>query len=414
MRVEVLKITMKAGKGGKGMSRLAEFAHSLQEKMVERRRHLHKHPELSFQEHDTSRWISERLRELGVGVAEGVGGNGVVGRIKGNHPGPTVAFRADMDALPIQDEKEVPYRSGVPRVMHACGHDGHTTMLLGLAEILQGNLEEVRGEVVLLFQHAEEQTPGGAISMIESGCLEGVEAIFGVHLWTPLPTGRVGVCNGPAMAATDRFEVEIVGKGGHGGFPHQTIDALVVAAKAILDLQLLVSRYVDPLQPAVVSVGQLSAGSAFNIIAERATFEGTVRTLSEEVRSLIEDKMERLVKGACEGTGASYDLEYHRGHPPLVNHPSQTDVVRRAIAGSDRCTLVEMNPIMGGEDFAYYLQEVPGCFFFVGAGNKDKDAVYPHHHPKFDFDEDALSVGVEAMLATYLQYTTNNGTEGTV
>jgi amidohydrolase len=163
-----------------------------------------------------------------------------------------------------------------------------------------------------------------------------------------------------------------------------------------------------------VSVGQLSAGSAFNIIAERAMFEGTVRTLSEEVRSLIEEKMERIVKGVCEGTGASYDLEYQRGYPPLVNHPAQTDVVRRAIEGSDRCTLEEMKPIMGGEDFAYYLQEVPGCFFFVGAGNEDKGAVYPHHHPKFDIDEDALSVGVEAMLATYLQYTTNNGTEGTV
>jgi amidohydrolase len=393
--------------------RLAELAPSLQEKMVERRRYLHQRPELSFQEHDTARWVSERLRELGVEVTEGVGGNGVIGRIRSAHPGPTVAFRADMDALPIQDEKEVRYRSAVPKVMHACGHDGHTTMLLGLAEILQGNLDEVRGEVVLLFQHAEEQTPGGAKSMIEDGCLDGVEAIFGVHLWSLLPTGRLGVCGGPAMAATDRFEVEIVGKGGHGGFPHQTVDALVVAAKAILDLQLLVSRYVDPLEPAVVSVGRLSAGSAFNIIAERATFEGTVRTLSEEARSLVEEKMEQIVKGVCEGTGASYGLEYQRGYPPLVNHPTHTEVVRRAIEESDRGTLVEMKPIMGGEDFAYYLQEVPGCFFFVGAGNEKKGAVFPHHHPKFDIDEDALSVGVEAMLATYLRYTTNNETEGT-
>lgn len=384
---------------------LAELAPTLQDKMVERRRHLHQRPELSFQEHDTSRWVSERLRELGVMVTEGVGGNGVVGRIKGAHPGPAVAFRADMDALPIQDEKEVPYRSKVPKVMHACGHDGHTTMLLGLTEILQRNLDEVRGEVVLLFQHAEEQVPGGAVSMIEDGCLEGVDAIFGIHLWTPLPIGQVGVCSGPAMAATDRFEVEIVGQGGHGGFPHQTVDAVVVAAKVILDLQLLVSRYVDPLESAVVSVGKLGAGSSFNVIAERATLEGTVRTLSEEVRSLVERKMERIVKGVCEGTGATYDLKYQRGYPPLVNHPAETDLVRRAIEGSGRCTLVEMKPIMGGEDFAYYLQEVPGCFFFVGAGNEDKGATYPHHHPRFDFDEDALSVGVEALLVTYLQYT---------
>ncbi len=385
--------------------RLAELAPSLHEKMVERRRYLHQRPELSFQEQDTSRWVSERLKELGVSVTERVGGNGVVGRIKGAHPGPTVAFRADMDALPIQDEKDVPYKSRVPKVMHACGHDGHTTMLLGLAEILQSNLDEVRGEVVLLFQHAEEQTPGGAISMIEDRCLDGVEAIFGVHLWTPLPIGQVGVCGGPAMAATDHFEVEIVGEGGHGGFPHQTVDALVVAAKAILDLQLLVSRYVDPLESAVVSVGKLNAGSSFNVIAERATFEGTVRTLSEEIRSLVEHKMEQIVKGVCEGMGASYNLKYQRGYPPLVNHPEETDVVRRAIEGSDRCTSMEMKPIMGGEDFAYYLQKVPGCFFFVGAGNEDKGAVYPHHHPKFDIDEDALGVGVEALLATYLQYT---------
>lgn len=385
--------------------RVAELAPSLHQKMVERRRHLHQHPELSFQERETSQWVSERLRELGVSVTEGVGGNGAVGRIRGAHPGPTVAFRADMDALPIQDEKEVPYRSRVPKVMHACGHDGHTTMVLGLAEILQSNLDEVRGEVVLLFQHAEEQTPGGAIAMIEDGCLEGVEVIFGVHLWTPLPTGQVGVCSGPAMAATDRFEVDIVGAGGHGGFPHQTVDAVVVAAKAILDLQLLVSRYVDPLESAVVSVGKIGAGSSFNVIAERATFEGTVRTLSEETRSLIERKMEQIIEGVCVGTGASYDLRYQRGYPTLVNHPEETDVVRRAVEGSGECTLVEMKPIMGGEDFAYYLQEVPGCFFFVGAGNQDKGAVYPHHHPKFDFDEDALSVGVEALLATYVQYT---------
>jgi amidohydrolase len=391
--------------GRKGVIRMVELAPSLQEKMVERRRYLHQHPELSFQEHDTPRWVRDQLTELGIGVTEGVGGNGVVGRIRGTRPGPTVAFRADMDALPIQDEKEVPYKSKVPRVMHACGHDGHTTILLGLAEILQTNLDEVRGEVVLLFQHAEEQTPGGAVSMIKDGCLEGVEAIFGVHLWTPLPTGQVGVCSGPAMAATDHFEVQIVGQGGHGGFPHQTVDSIVVAAKAILDLQLLVSRYVDPLEPAVVSVGKLSAGSSFNVIAERATFEGTVRTLSEEVRSLVEQKMEQIVKGVCEGTGASYDLKYQRGYPPLVNDAAQTDVVRRAIEGSDRCTLVEMKPIMGGEDFAYYLQKVPGCFFFVGAGNEDKGAVHPHHHPRFDIDEDALSVGVEALLATYLQYT---------
>ncbi len=385
--------------------RIAELVSPLQEGLVERRRHLHQHPELSFQEYQTSQWVKDRLSELNIEVREEVGGNGVVGRIKGDDSGPTVAFRADMDALPIQEETGTPYRSKTSGVMHACGHDGHTAMLLGLAEILQSNLNKVKGEVVLLFQHAEEQTPGGAISMIEDGCLEGVEAIFGVHLWTPLEVGKVGVCGGPAMAATDRIKVEVIGEGGHGGFPHQAVDAVVVAAKTIIDLQVLVSRYIDPLESAVVSIGELNAGGSYNVIAERAEFEGTVRTLNEEVRSFMEQKIEQLIKGTCEGMGASYSLEYERGYPPLVNHSAETDVVRRAIERLESHTLVEMKPIMGGEDFAYYLREVPGCFFFVGAGNEEKGATYPHHHPRFDIDEDALSVGVEALLATYLEYT---------
>ncbi len=393
------------GRGKKMAGQIAELISPLQAEMVERRRYLHQNPELSFHEYQTSQWVSDRLRELDIKVTEGVGGNGVVSRIRGNHSGPTVAFRADMDALPIQEETEAPYKSKSPGVMHACGHDGHSSMLLALAEGLQRNLNNVKGEVVLLFQHAEEQTPGGAISMIEDGCLEGVEAIFGVHLWTPLETGKVGVCSGPAMAATDRVNVEVVGAGGHGGFPHQAVDAVVVAAKAILDLQVLVSRYVDPLESAVVSIGKLNAGGSYNVIAERAEFEGTVRTLNEEVRSLVEQKMEQILKGTCEGMGASYNLEYQRGYPPLVNHAAETDVVRQAIEGLESPTLVEMNSIMGGEDFAYYLQEVPGCFFFIGAGNEEKGTTYPHHHPHFDIDEDALSIGVQALLATYLEYT---------
>jgi amidohydrolase len=278
-------------------------------------------------------------------------------------------------------------------------------MLLGLAEVLQNDLDQVRGEVVLIFQHAEEQIPGGAASMIEDGCLRGVDAVFGVHLNTVLGTGQIGVCEGPAMAAADRFGVEISGSGGHGGFPHQTVDALVVAARAVLDLQLVVSRYVDPLQPAVVSVGKLEAGSGFNVIAGKASLQGTVRTLSEEVRDLVEAKIDQTLRGLCEGTGASYGLDYQRGYPPLVNHPAASETVREAVRGLGRYELVEREPIMGGEDFAYYLREVPGCFFFVGAGNEEKGTTYPHHHPRFNIDEDALPVGIEAMLATYRRYT---------
>ncbi|MBA2443642.1 MAG: amidohydrolase, partial [Rubrobacter sp.] len=349
----------------------------LKDRVVENRRRLHRHPELSFQERETARWISARLEDLGIEHREGVGGNGVVGRIVGGRPGPTVAFRADFDALPIQEETDAPYVSTSPGVMHACGHDGHTAMLLGLAEVLQNDLDQVHGEVILIFQHAEEQIPGGAASMVEDGCLRGVDAVFGVHLNTVLRTGQIGVCEGPAMAAADRFGVKISGSGGHGGFPHQTVDALVIAARAVLDLQLIVSRYVDPLQPAVVSVGKLEAGSGFNVIAGRASLQGTVRTLSEEVRDLIEEKIDQTLRGLCEGTGASYELDYQRGYPPLVNHAAASETVREAVRGLDRYELVEREPIMGGEDFAYYLREVPGCFFFVGAGNEEKGTTYP-------------------------------------
>ncbi|EKP94065.1 amidohydrolase [Thermaerobacter subterraneus DSM 13965] len=368
-------------------------------------RHLHQHPELSFQEVETPRFIAERLKEAGIPARTGVGGRGVVGVVEGARPGPAVALRADFDALPIQDEKDVPYRSQVPGVMHACGHDAHTATLLAVGRVLMEERHRLRGRVVLIHQFAEEVAPGGAKPMIEDGCLDGVDVIFGTHLWTPLPVGRVGYCPGYAMAAADRFEIEILGQGCHAAAPHQGVDPILVAAQVVTQLQQVVGRMVDPLEPAVVSVGTLHAGTAFNVIPETATLTGTVRTLSPAVRDRMEVLLERLVRGTCEAHGAGYRFRYERGYPALFNHEDMTAFAAEAIGRYAGAEAVErVAPVMGGEDFAYYLQKVPGCFFFTGAGNPEVGASYPHHHPRFDIDERAMLVAGRALLAVTLRY----------
>lgn len=373
--------------------------------MVAWRRHLHQYPELSFREVETPRFIAERLESFGVEVRTGVGGRGVVGIIEGGRPGRTVALRADFDALPIQDEKDVPYRSRVPGVMHACGHDAHTATLLGVARVLAGRREELCGRVVLIHQFAEEQAPGGAKPMIEDGCLDGVDAIFGTHLWTPMPVGRIGYCPGYAMAAADRFEIEIVGRGGHGASPHETVDPVLVACELVPKLQHIVGRMVDPLEPAVISVGSIHAGTAFNVIPATATITGTVRTLSPKVRELVEARLEQVTRGVCTAYGARYRFRYERGYPALFNHEEETRFVAETVERFAGAEAVErIRPVMGGEDFAYYLERVPGCFFFTGAGNPEVNAVYPHHHPRFDIDERAMLVAGRALLAVTLRF----------
>lgn len=370
--------------------------------MVERRRYLHQHPELSFHEVDTPQFIAERLTELGIEVRTGVGGRGVVGTIRGGQPGKTVALRADFDALPIQDEKEVDYRSTVPGVMHACGHDGHTATLLAVAEILVGQKEHLAGNVVLIHQHAEEVVPGGARDMIADGCLDGVDVIFGTHLWSTTKLGTIGYRVGPVMAAADKFELTLFGRGGHGAKPHETIDAVVLGATVVKELQSIVSRRLDPLQQAVLTIGTLHAGNTFNVIADSAELTGTIRTFDPLVADQIVKEMERTIKGVCDAAGATYTFRYERGYPAVVNHSAETELVRAVasdVVGADQ--VFEIAPTMGGEDFAYYLQQVPGTFFFTGAGD---ETFYPHHHPKFDFEEQAMQYAARILIEATKRY----------
>lgn len=362
------------------------------EKMVDWRRYLHQNPELSYHEKNTALFVANKLREWGFEVRENVGGGGIVAKINGGRStGVTVALRADMDALEIQDQKDCDYASQVPGVMHACGHDGHTSTLLAVAKVLADEKEQLPGDFVLLFQHAEEISPGGAASMIADGALEGVHAVYGVHLWSILPYGTMSSLSGPFMAAADEFNIEVHGKGGHGGLPHQTVDAVAVGAHLIVNLQSIVSRNIDPTKSCVVSVGSFSGGTGFNVIAEKATMIGTVRTFNPEVLQLVRKRIEEVTATTCDMFNATYKFEYKLGYPPVMNHEAEVERFMRVgkeIVDAD--SVMKSPQIMAGEDFSYYLQQVPGCFMFVGAGNEEKGIVYPHHHPRFDIDERAM------------------------
>ncbi|REK67325.1 MAG: amidohydrolase [Cohnella sp.] len=371
---------------------------SLQEDMVRWRRHLHRNPELSFQERETSRFIANHLEAWGYEVTRAAG-TGVIARLKGGRPGRTIALRADIDALPIQDEKTCEYASAVPGVMHACGHDAHTAELLGVARYYSLHREEMPGERVLLFQPAEETLPGGALRMIAEGALDGVAAVYGVHLWSPFPYGIVATRPGPFMASPDEFEIELIGRGGHGGLPHQSADALVAGAHLVTALQTIVARNVNPLESAVLSVGRFQSGTANNVIAERSKLAGTVRSLKPEVRSLMRSRLEEVVRHTAALHGVEANFQFVEGYPPVVNDEREAHRILRvasALLGKDR--VLECEPIMAGEDFSYYLNERPGCFFFVGAGREDGSSP-PHHHPRFDIDERAMLVAARLLVA---------------
>ncbi|TCZ79443.1 amidohydrolase [Paenibacillus albiflavus] len=374
------------------------------DEMVGWRRHLHQYPELSFMEKATPVFIADKLRSYGYEVREHVGGNGVVAKISGGKTsGITVALRADMDALPIQDLKSCEYASTVPGVMHACGHDGHTSSLLAIAKVLADQKEQLPGNFVLIFQHAEEISPGGANPMIQDGVLDGVDAIYGVHLWSLLPYGTISSRSGAIMAASDEFKIEVNGKGGHGGLPHQTVDAVVVSSHIVVNLQSIVSRNVDPTESCVISVGTINGGTGFNVIAESTSMIGTVRTFHPDVLELVSTRMEEVIAGTCKMFHADYRFEYNRGYPPVINHAGEAERFKRVGQQVvDQAQVLESPQMMAGEDFAYYLQQVPGCFMFVGAGNEEQGIVYPHHHPRFDFDERAMLNGAKLLLAMAL------------
>ncbi|KAA9030646.1 M20 family metallopeptidase [Niallia endozanthoxylica] len=391
------------------MEKLYQLLEQEYGEMVEIRRHLHQHPELSFEEVETPKYIARFHEKLGHEVRTGVGGRGVVATLKGGKPGPTVALRADFDALPIQEENDVPYKSKVDGVMHACGHDGHTASLLGLAKVLNQMQEDLPGNVVFIHQHAEELPPGGAIAMIEDGCLDGVDVIFGTHLWATCPLGEIGYRTGPFMAAPDRFDIKIQGYGGHGSQPELTKDSIVIAGQLIGNLQQIVSRKVSPLDTAVVSVCSIEAKNPYNIIADSVSMTGTVRTFTEEVRSFVEKEIDRVTKGTCLVSDADYTYTYTRGYPPTVNHKEETELLARVAGLAPGVESVkEYAPQMGGEDFSYYLQHVKGTFFFTGAEKAGRESSYPHHHPKFDIDERALLIAAQVLGTATIEYMKNH------
>jgi amidohydrolase len=383
------------------MTPIREAIQYLQGDLVDWRRQLHQHPELGFREHLTATFIHQRLTAWGIQHEMGVAQTGIVALLHGAEPGPVLAIRADMDALPILEENEVSYRSRHDGIMHACGHDGHTAIALGTAYYLSQHPDTFRGTVKLIFQPAEEG-PGGAAPMVAAGVLRNpaVDAIIGLHLWNNLPLGTVGVRSGPLMAAVELFDCEIQGKGGHGAMPHQTVDSIVVGAQVVNALQTIVARNVDPLEAAVVTVGKFQAGQAHNVIADTAQLSGTVRYFNPQLGMLMPERIEQIVAGVCQAYGASYRLDYWKLYPPVINNEKMADLVR-SVATTVVETPAGVVPdcqTMGGEDMSYFLQEVPGCYFFLGAANETLGLAYPHHHPRFDFDETALGVGVELFV----------------
>ena len=361
------------------------------------RRDFHQYPELGFDEHRTSKIIGEALKEMGLAPQMNVGKTGVTADLTFGE-GPTIALRADMDALPMQETSGLDFSSKHDGVMHACGHDGHMAMLLGAAKVLTQNGDSFNGTVRFIFQPAEEGA-GGARYMIEDGCLDGVDEIYGIHVWNYQPVGEVGITDGPVLAAADMFEINIKGIGGHGAAPQGTVDAVVVSSHLVQALQTIVSRNTNPLESTVVTIGTISGGHNFNIIADEVTLSGTARAYTEENRNLIKTRMTEIIDGVAKTFGAEISFDYEDGYPPTINH---TDPVNKVLKAAERVVGEKAGMpylSMGGEDFSYYLQKIPGCFFFVGsAPNDQKLFETPHHCSHFTMDERALLVGPSIYL----------------
>lgn len=374
---------------------------ALQPDLVAWRRQIHQYPELGFKEHLTSEFIAKKLEEWGIDHQTKIAKTGIVAIIEGKQPGPVLAIRADMDALPIQEENEVSYKSCHQGVMHACGHDGHTAIALGTTYYLSQHKQDFYGTVKIIFQPAEEG-PGGAKPMIEAGVLKNpdVEAIIGLHLWNNLPVGIIGVGEDAIMAAVDIFDCTIFGRGGHGAMPHQTIDAILVGSQIVNNLQTIVSRNIDPLESAVVTIGYFQGGDTYNVIADKVQLKGTVRHFNPKLKEYFHTRIEQIIAGICQSHNATYKLNYQHIYPAVINEKSMSDLVK-SVAESVVETpagLVPKCQTMGGEDMSFFLQEVPGCYFFLGSADFDRNLSYPHHHPRFDFDEKVLSIGVEMFV----------------
>ena len=378
-----------------GLSLIDAEAARMGDEMVRLRRDFHAHPELGLKEKRTSGIVADYLQGLGLEVETGIAGTGVVGLLAGGAPGRTLMLRSDMDALPVQEQGDAPYRSRTKNVMHACGHDGHMANLLGTAAVLSRFREQLKGQVKFVFQPAEE-FPGGAKLMVEEGVLENprVDAAFGLHLVTSLPLGCIGWSRGVMMAAMDSFTLRIRGKSGHSAMPEGSVDAILAGARVISALQGLIVRDVSSPGAALVNVGTITGGSASNVVAEEVVLTGTVRTIDRDVRAGFPAAMMRAIDGAAGGMKASFELDYEHGYPPVVNDPAMSDlfadVIRQTPWGQG---LIELPPVMGSEDMSFYFERVPGCFIFLGAGNPERGITAPLHSSRFDFDESALVMG---------------------
>jgi amidohydrolase len=364
------------------------------ELVIRIRRDLHRIPETAYTEKKTSAYVAEHLRREGLEVQTGIATYGVVGLLNTGRPGPTLLLRADMDALPVTEDTGLPFASAHDGVMHACGHDAHVAMVLVAATVLNRVKDELNGTIKFLFQPAEEG-PGGAKPMIDEGVLENpqVDYSIGCHVWPQIPEGTIGVRSGPFMAAMDRFDIKIIGRSGHGAMPHLCVDALEVGTQVVSALQRISSRHMNPLEPAVVTVGMFHAGTAFNIIPGEAQLTGTTRTFNLDIWNSWAERLETVVRGVCESMGADFEMKFSKGYPPTINDDMMAEVVRRCaqkVAGEDKVVVPEQS--MGGEDMSYFLQQSKGCFYALGVGRQE---FTPLHSNRFDLDENVLALGVE-------------------
>ena len=371
-------------------------------KIIKIRRDIHKHPELSFQEFRTAKLVSDSLKKFGLEVDENIGKTGVVGILKGARPGKTIAFRADMDALPIQETSDLSYKSVNDGVMHACGHDAHTAMLLVAAEILSKNIEQISGKIKFIFQPAEEGF-GGAKFMIDDGALEGVEEIYGLHVWNYQESGTIGLKSGPVMAAADKFEIIINGIGGHGAAPQGTVDCVVVSSYLIQSLQTIVSRNTNPIDSTAITIGQINGGYNFNIIADKVILKGTARSYTEN-RLMIKKRLQEIINGTESMFNAKIELIYEDGYPPVINDIATTKKLSRIANKIVGNKLISPYLSMGGEDFSYFAQKSPRMFLFLGTMPNGKDKMStPHHCSHFDIDEDSMVIGTSVFVELALQ-----------
>ena len=384
-----------------------ELAKVNKDYVINLRREFHKNPEASFKEFNTSKRIKEELDKMEIEYVS-CASTGVVATIKGNYPGKTVALRADIDALSVQELSNIEYKSLVPGMMHACGHDGHASMLLGAAKILHALKDELHGNIKLFFQPAEE-IGEGAKAMIKDGAMDNVGSVFGIHLWSNIDVGKISVEAGPRMASADWFSINITGKGGHGSAPHECIDALVIASSIVMNLQNIASRQVDPLHPLVLSIGILNSGSRFNVIAENAYMEGTTRCFNLDLRKKLPNMMESIINNIANGYKAKASLNYNFLLPPTINDANASSIAQIAsekIVGKDK--VIKFEKVTGSEDFSFYLEKAPGALAFVGCRNEEKSASYSHHSGNFNIDEDALEIGTKLYVHYAIDYLNSN------